>query len=99
MNKLENEQMRAAGYGAPPKSEEKALCQICGEPMPPGEEMFNYHGYSCDCPKPPLVRPKQAGALLEELALAIFPNLPTVSFDKEREVKDGMREIIKRYLP
>jgi hypothetical protein len=22
--------------------------------MPPGEEMFKYHGYSCDCPKPPL---------------------------------------------
>jgi hypothetical protein len=25
--------------------------------MPPGEEMFKYHGYSGDCPKPPL--PKQ----------------------------------------
>jgi hypothetical protein len=21
--------------------------------MPPGEEMFKYHGYSGDCPKPP----------------------------------------------
>lgn len=29
-------------------------CQICGEPMPEGEEMFNYHGYSGPCPKPPL---------------------------------------------
>lgn len=34
---------------------EKALCQLCGEPMPEGEEMFNYHGYSGPCPKPPLV--------------------------------------------
>jgi hypothetical protein len=33
---------------------EKHLCQLCGEPMPEGEEMFNYHGYSGDCPKPPL---------------------------------------------
>ncbi len=29
-------------------------CQICGEPMPPGEEMFNYHGLSGPCPAPPL---------------------------------------------
>lgn len=29
-------------------------CQLCGEPMPEGEEMFNYHGYSGPCPKPPL---------------------------------------------
>jgi hypothetical protein len=34
-----------------------AKCGICGEPMPPGEEMFKYHGYSGDCPKPPI--PKQ----------------------------------------
>ncbi len=31
-------------------------CQLCGEPLPAGEEMFNYHGYSGSCPKPPLVR-------------------------------------------
>lgn len=29
-------------------------CELCGEPMPEGEEMFCYHGYSCPCPKPPL---------------------------------------------
>lgn len=32
-------------------------CEICGEPMPAGEEMFKYHGYSGNCPKPPLPRP------------------------------------------
>ena len=31
-------------------------CSICGEPMPDGEEMFNYHGYSGPCLKPPLPR-------------------------------------------
>jgi hypothetical protein len=31
----------------------KPLCELCGEPMPDGEEMFKYHGYSSDCPKPP----------------------------------------------
>jgi len=33
-------------------------CTICGEPMPAGEEMFKYHGYSGNCPKPPLPKPK-----------------------------------------
>jgi hypothetical protein len=31
-----------------------ARCELCGEAMPPGEEMFKFHGYSGDCPKPPL---------------------------------------------
>ena len=31
-------------------------CQLCGESMPVGEDMFNYHGYSGPCPKPPLRR-------------------------------------------
>ena len=35
---------------------EKALCTICGEPMPAGEEMFKFHGYSGPCPKPPIER-------------------------------------------
>ena len=35
-------------------------CELCGEPMPPGEEMFKYHGYSGGCPKPPLPRPRPA---------------------------------------
>jgi len=37
---------------------EIAKCVICGEPLPPGEEVFKYHGYSGNCPKPPL--PKTA---------------------------------------
>ena len=28
-------------------------CELCGEPMPAGEEMFKFHGYSGPCPKPP----------------------------------------------
>jgi hypothetical protein len=33
-------------------------CQLCGEPMPEGETMFKFHGYSGPCPKPPLPSPK-----------------------------------------
>ena len=36
--------------------EEKAVCELCGEPMPPGEQMFKFHGYSGPCPNPPLPR-------------------------------------------
>ena len=32
-------------------------CELCGEPMPEGEDMFKIHGYSGPCPKPPLARP------------------------------------------
>lgn len=32
----------------------EAKCKLCGEPMPEGEEMFYYHGYSGPCPKLPL---------------------------------------------
>lgn len=44
----------------------EAKCAICGELMPAGEEMFQYHGYSGDCPKPPLhILPKQTYEALE----------------------------------
>lgn len=36
-------------------------CEICGEPMPAGEEMFKYHGYSGPCPKPLLGRVIEEG--------------------------------------
>jgi hypothetical protein len=26
------------------------MCELCGQPMPEGEEMFKYHGYSGSCP-------------------------------------------------
>jgi hypothetical protein len=45
---------------------ERAKCELCGEPMPEGEEMFKFHGYSGPCPKPPLPRiDKQAVRDLE----------------------------------
>jgi len=29
----------------------QGFCDICGEPMPNGEEMFKFHGYSGPCPQ------------------------------------------------
>lgn len=31
-------------------SNDTPLCGLCGKPMPKGEEMFQYHGYSGPCP-------------------------------------------------
>ena len=44
-------------------------CQLCGEQMPPGEEMFNYHGYSGPCPKPPLPKLPLTWTDIEKLSL------------------------------
>lgn len=38
-------------------TDEIAKCAVCGEPMPEGETMFKFHGYSGPCPKPPLPQP------------------------------------------
>ena len=51
------------------KSEKQNLCTVCGEPMPEGETMFKFHGYSGPCPKPPLPRP----ATLEQILRTTYP--------------------------
>lgn len=44
---------------------QEAKCGLCGEPMPEGEEMFKFHGYSGGCPKPPLAEvAKYLGSML-----------------------------------
>lgn len=40
-----------------------STCAICGDPMPPGEESFRYHGFSGPCPKPPLEKPLRDGTI------------------------------------
>lgn len=65
----------------------KALCKICGEPMPDGEEMFHYHGYSGKCPKPPLKQvqldpagnPKLELTVLERKAIEILNSIKAAS--------------------
>lgn len=48
---------------------EIAKCEICGEPMPQGETMFKFHGYSGPCPKPPLLQPHQRRVVTEKKEL------------------------------
>ena len=42
------------------------VCELCGEPMPKGEEMFKYHGYGGLCPKPPLKK-RATGRIIPDL--------------------------------
>lgn len=48
----------------------KELCELCGEPMPEGETMFKFHGYSGPCPKPhqPKPAPPSVADLEHEIA-------------------------------
>lgn len=62
--------------------DEKAICELCGEPMPPGEEMFKFHGYSGNCPKPPLPqkRPEWIDAAAKECSDRVLVGAGEVTF-------------------
>jgi hypothetical protein len=67
---------------------EQAKCEICGEPMPDGETMFKFHGYSGPCPKPPL--PRRNRAQDEFHVLKILGN-GQISAEKARELIEQIR--------
>lgn len=48
-------------------------CSLCGDPMPSGEEMFTFHGYSGPCPKPPL--PSTPATLPDDVLLGIWQSV------------------------
>lgn len=92
-------QSPAAGE-SPAQKQETIMgnCALCGEPMPAGEEMFNYHGYSGPCPKPPLPRDprdvkKMDRSKLEAIARAALA-LSTKMVDTEEEVDDDRSSFV-----
>lgn len=48
-------------------NEEKAMCELCGEPMPKGEEMFKFHGNSGPCPKPQLTAAQKLEPVIDKM--------------------------------
>jgi hypothetical protein len=76
-----------------------AKCGICGEPMPPGEQMFKHHGYSGKCPKPPLKKveidpasePKQPLTLLESRAIKVLNTLKAAADGEVIQLPLGIR--------
>lgn len=76
-----------------------AKCEICGEPMPPDEEMFKFHGYSCPCPKPPLLQPFQQRVVTEKEQLdEKFCKLADFvqSAPAFRQLDEANRELLKQ---
>lgn len=60
-------------------------CALCGEPMPPGETMFKFHGYSGPCPKPPLPR-----ASTQSIADALEVVMSCENLDEEQRTIIGI---------
>lgn len=49
-----------------------ANCELCGKPMPEGEEMFKYHGQSGPCPSKPMSTDDELNGILELVASVSF---------------------------
>lgn len=75
---------------------EQAKCEICGEPMPPGEEMFKYHGYSGPCPKPALPKvsqPSELDRLRDEIeAWKMYSSLSEIALQNREDMIETMRK-------
>jgi hypothetical protein len=67
-------------------------CSLCGEPMPQGEEMFNYHGFSGPCPKPPIQKPSRKERI--EAALARMKTEAFAECSLAEEVEGILREVL-----
>lgn len=79
---------------------EVAKCGLCGEPMPPGEEMFLYHGYSGDCPKPPL--PRVVKPTYEELEekISVLKSLLRDTLDvlNDADICESLQHVIREAI-
>ncbi len=58
-----------------------ARCELCGEPMPPGEEAFKCHGFSGPCPKPAAAPTPPAQDPREAALVAMAQNARELGLD------------------
>lgn len=72
---------------------EQTKCELCGEPMPPGETMFKFHGYSGPCPKPPVPRPESETT---RVITAVINNLPPASREQCEELAEHIRHCVRQ---
>ena len=68
---------------------EPTKCAICGEPMPEGEQMFKYHGYSGDCPKPPLKKVQLDPAGVPKVDLTVLEQQAVMVLNSIKAASDG----------
>ncbi len=79
------------------------LCTLCGHPMPAGEEMFKFHGYSGECPSPPAavqepVAVKAAAKILEEEVQSLDDTPPSIQSQANIRLIDAARILIRAAL-
>ena len=67
--------------------------------MPDGEEMFKYHGYSGDCPKPPLSNTLDhtLRTKISEIVWRAYPS-ETRGLEKATEVADKIISLVTSYV-
>ncbi|WP_291854769.1 hypothetical protein [Bradyrhizobium sp.] len=70
-----------------------ALCTLCGAPMPAGEEMFKFHGYSGPCPKPPKARAADTGVERPPTGPRSIATPPTRRIDRWQSARFDDRQI------
>ncbi len=70
-----------------------AKCEICGEPMPPGEQMFKIHGHSGPCPKPPLQHAEPTSGPDDHVAWCRWNGRTYVTCDSDA---DGAFKVYRR---
>ena len=74
-----------------------AKCAVCGEPMPPGEQMFKFHGYSGPCPKPAQT-PSTARGDLKAAATALYMagrwDCANLSGDEQARMWEALRDAL-----
>ena len=91
--------------------ENRPLCELCGEPMPAREEMFKFHGYSCDCPKQPIQSPsppKVDEGMVEEFfkrfpvtveEVGENPPFKVYEYFKSEICPNDVRSFLRQYAP
>ena len=75
----------------------ESRCELCGHPMPVGEEMFSFHGYSGPCPAPPVDACHQADDYIEERGDFIEETTITRTYLRNK-TKDEIIEHVMRLL-
>ena len=58
---------------------ERPKCGLCGEPMPEGEEMFQYHGHSGPCPRHVFIPQHVTTSAMSEAAKRMSEDLAIAS--------------------
>lgn len=75
------------------------LCELCGEPMPAGEEMFKYHGYSGPCQRPPKPHKEDEMSLDEYVRVLRFGHRAHIELARLLKIEAAATELADYVRP